>query len=70
MTRYHRICNRMLEHLGHIALPAHPSGGFDHADVNRKMGRLLLSLTGGDNPIVGAAPYITLTNIQVESESE
>ncbi len=28
------------------------------------------ALTGGDNPIAGGAPYTTLTNIQVESESE
>ncbi len=66
MTRYHRICNRMLEHLGHMALPAHPSGGFDHADVNRKTGRLLLRPAGGDDLVDGAILCTTLTNIQVE----
>lgn len=35
----------MLEHLGYIALPAHESGGFDHADVHRKTGKVFVAHT-------------------------
>ncbi len=35
----------MLKHIGNVPLPAHGSGGFDHADVHLESGRVFLAHT-------------------------
>ncbi len=35
----------MLKHLSYVALPHHPAGGFDHADVHLKTGRVFVAHT-------------------------